>query len=99
MVKRVWCQDLLAAMATRLRLALLVQVGQQWRDMTPEEKQPFIDECCAENRLLRQRLSSADPQQLLVRHEMWLQESTPGVRKAVQPSLILVHYLGDDAYQ
>ena len=69
--------------------------------MSLESKRPYIDEAQSTNRLIRQRMSTADPQQLLVRHEMWLQKSeednvaqTLGV-----PSHVLVHYLGDDAFQ
>lgn len=76
-------------------------VGQQWRDMSADEKLPFVEEAQTTNRLIRSRMATADPQQLLVRHEMWLQKSEPGVAAPSMgpPSKVLVHYLGDDAFQ
>jgi hypothetical protein len=76
-------------------------VGQQWRDMPAQAKAPFIDEAQRTNRLIRQRMATADPQQLLVRHEMWLQKAQIGVAAASSgtPARVLVHYLGDDAFQ
>ena len=101
-------------------------VGERWRSMTDSQKQPFKFEAQRTNRSLRRRMSGADPEQLLVRHEMWLQSASPCATTAVaetahrynspaaaaaaaavagvqqpllQPTLVLVHYLGDDAYQ
>ena len=93
-------------------------VGERWRSMTDAQKQPFKIEAQRTNRQLRRRMSSADPEQLLVRHEMWLQTARPFSTSAVPsynspaaaaaaaavagvhpPTLVLVHYLGDDAYQ
>ena len=70
--------------------------------MTAAQKHPFKVAAQSANRKLRQRMSSADPEQLLVRHEMWLQ--TAAVDESSQtsqilPTLVLVHYLGDDAFQ
>ena len=94
-------------------------VGERWRSMTDSQKQPYKIEAQRTNRQLRRRMSGADPEQLLVRHEMWLQPAQPfsgtsaaptynspavaaaaaAVAGLQPPTLVLVHYLGDDAYQ
>jgi hypothetical protein len=56
------------------------------------------EEATQANRLVRQRLRSANPSELLVRHEMWLQLADPKERSA-RPAKTLVHYLGDAAFQ
>jgi hypothetical protein len=72
---------------------------------------PYVAEAEQTNRKARQRLAQADPSELLVRHEMWLQEpegeaggATGGEAEDDEGSdegstRVLVHYLGDDAFQ
>ena len=71
--------------------------------MTEAQKHPYKVEAQRTNRTLRQRMSSANPEQLLVRHEMWLQRAAVDEPSQTSPShlpcLVLVHYLGDDAFQ
>ena len=71
--------------------------------MTEAQKHPYKVEAQRTNRKLRQRMSSANPEQLLVRHEMWLQRAAVDEPSQTSPShlpcLVLVHYLGDDAFQ
>ena len=78
-------------------------VGSRWRSMTEAQKHPFKVEAQRTNRKLRQRMSSANPEQLLVRHEMWLQRAAVDEPSQTSPShlpcIVLVHYLGDDAFQ
>jgi len=95
-------------------------VGAQWRALPETSDQKIRARAAAAeaNRYHRQRLSMADPQQLLVRHEMWLQaapkyddddDSTDGEGEGeklprlpwveLAPTRVLVHYLGDDAFQ
>ena len=69
--------------------------------MTEAQKHPYKVEAQRTNRKLRQRMSSANPEQLLVRHEMWLRraavdESSPTSPSRL-PTIVLVHYLGDVA--
>ena len=51
------------------------KVGEQWRAMSEEQKSPYVKEAKIRNRSIRQRMASADPAELLVRHEMWLQKA------------------------
>lgn len=78
-------------------------VGSRWRSMTEAQKHPYKVEAQRTNRKLRQRMSSANPEQLLVRHEMWLQRAAVDESSQTSPShlpcIVLVHYLGDDAFQ
>ena len=78
-------------------------VGSRWRSMTEAQKHPYKVEAQRTNRKLRQRMSSANPEQLLVRHEMWLQRAAVDEPSQTSPShlpcIVLVHYLGDDAFQ
>ena len=86
-------------------------MGSKWRAMSEAEKHPFKVDAQRTNRQLRRRMSSANPEQLLVRHEMWIQRCpaapfnanedavTANTQPSPQPSLVLVHYLGDDAFQ
>ena len=71
--------------------------------MTEAQKHPYKVEAQRTNRKLRQRMSSANPEQLLVRHEMWLQRAAVDEASQTSPShlpcIVLVHYLGDDAFQ
>ena len=71
--------------------------------MTEAQKHPYKVEAQRTNRKLRQRMSSANPEQLLVRHEMWLQRAAVDEPSQTSPShlpcIVLVHYLGDDAFQ
>lgn len=80
-------------------------IGARWRAMSAEEKAPYGAEAHANNRLVRQRMADADPAELLVCHEIWL-------RKCGEPRYgsfkgrcvngthcVIVHYLGDDAFQ
>ena len=48
-------------------------MGSKWRAMSEAEKHPFKVDAQRTNRQLRRRMSSANPEQLLVRHEMWIQ--------------------------
>ena len=76
------------------------RVGEQWRAMGDDAKKVYRDEAERSNRLLRQRLASANPSELLVRHEMWIQrvDAESGARSK-PPAWTLVHYLGDAAFQ
>jgi len=78
-------------------------IGQRWRSLPDSEKQPYKELATQTNRLLRQRMASADPKQLIVRHEMWVQPIEAGQEagegQASKPAHVLVHYLGDDAFQ
>ena len=71
--------------------------------MTEAQKHPYKVEAQRTNRKLRQRMSSANPEQLLVRHEMWLRRAAVDEPSQTSPShlpcIVLVHYLGDDAFQ
>lgn len=82
--------------------------------MNEAQKHPFKVEAQRTNRQLRRRMSKANPEQLLVRHEMWIQRAsaapldmdandealiTTSGSTSPHPTLVLVHYLGDDAFQ
>ena len=78
-------------------------VGRMWRAMPSAEKEAYKAQAAAKNRNARQRMAAAQPQELLVRHEMWLQlsdlwtASDPPFDGACSERLLL-HYLGDDAW-
>ena len=72
-------------------------IGIKWRELTAAEKAPYQAEARDKNRLIRQRMAAADPAQLLVRHEMWLRER--GQQDDDDVNRVLIHYLGDDAFQ
>ena len=84
-------------------LTLLKSIVGSRRSMTEAQKHPYKVEAQRTNRKLRQRMSSANPEQLLVRHEMWLQRAAVDEASQTSPShlpcIVLVHYLGDDAFQ
>jgi hypothetical protein len=73
-------------------------IGEKWRALDESDKQPYVVEAKKLNFAIRQRMATADPSELLVRHEMRLkrydaeEEDDATVR-------VLVHYLGDDAFQ
>ena len=69
-------------------------LGQQWREMGAAAKRPYQEQSQHENRQLRQRMSAADPQQLLVRHEIWIQPQGLTRSKEAAPERVIVHYLG-----
>ena len=75
------------------------RVGERWRALSEVLKKPFLDQAKKENAQARKRMSSADPAELLVRHEMWLQGG-PDTAATVggNATRVLVHYLGDDAF-
>ena len=75
--------------------AMKRRLGEMWRALDDEQKQPYVDQAKAHNKQSRQRMASADPAQLLVRHEMCLREK--GVEAT--GTRVLIHYLGDDAFQ
>ena len=79
------------------------QIGHQWRALPEAEKATYKKEAARLNRNMRARLSSIDPQQLLARHEMWLQSGSNGGKpkphKPGEAHRLVVHYLGDDAFQ
>ena len=45
-------------------------VGENWRALDAEDKMPYVVRAHEQNKDARQRMASADPAQLLVRHEM-----------------------------
>ena len=77
--------------------------------MPDAQKEPFLARAREQSRMRRVRLQRANPAELLVRHDMWLQTtsaSTAAVGSTMsdevlsaRPQHVLVHYLGDDAYQ
>ncbi|KOO34955.1 hypothetical protein Ctob_011177 [Chrysochromulina tobinii] len=71
-------------------------LGKAWGEMPPARKAVFQAEALAKNRLVRQRMAAADPAELLVRHEMYLREVG---RDEADIKRVLVHYLGDTAFQ
>ena len=71
-------------------------LGKAWAEMPPARKAVFQAEAFAKNRLVRQRMAAADPAELLVRHEMYLREVG---RDEADIKRVLVHYLGDTAFQ
>jgi len=73
-------------------------LGSTWRAMSDAQKRPYQEGAQRENRQLRSVLSRADPAQLLVRHEMWLRRTGDASFEDSSPG-ILIHYLGEGAYQ
>ena len=68
------------------------RIGLLWRNLDAEARASFVAEA---KELNKRRLALANPSELLVRHEMQLQEK--GVEG--DGTTVLVHYLGDHAYQ
>lgn len=71
-------------------------IGERWRALSDEDRRPYQQSALEVNRDSRRRMALADPAQLLVRHEMCL--TGPSVADDVGMR-VLVHYLGDDAFQ
>lgn len=73
-------------------------VGERWRALSEAQKAPYTEEAEKSNEGAKARQALADPAELLVRHEMWLQPvGASTVDGMVHASRVLVHYLGDAA--
>lgn len=75
------------------------EIGERWRAMSDDERSVYVQRARTNNRTIRSRMSGADPSELLVRHEMWLYEVGKEKADTGQLQRVLVHYLGDDAFQ
>jgi hypothetical protein len=71
-------------------------VGERWRALSDKDKEPYVEQAKRYNRGARARMAGADPSQLLVRHEMWLQDQeSSAATSSGAAHRVLVHYLGD----
>ena len=73
-------------------------ISAQWRALPAGKKEPYQEHARKQMDQRRQRLQHADPAQLLVKHEMWLR-SVDGSESPGGTARVLIHYLGDDAFQ
>ena len=96
---RVMFEDVRAANPDMSTNQAQAHIGRQWRVLSEAERQPFNAEAARLNRQSRVHIASVDQEQLLVRHEIWLKMPSPDGMGMIRPRRLLVHYLGDDAFQ